>query len=100
MEFQRAQRNLKFLQNEDSMNITTRNELDGGSQRVSSIAIETQIPDVQFSLSSDDDSINTKERKSSVKKSSVANQTSISDTESNTNVDTINTCLLYTSRCV
>ncbi|CAI4046509.1 hypothetical protein N7582_003828 [Saccharomyces uvarum] len=91
MEFQRAQRNLKFLQNEDSMNITTRNELDGGSQRVSSIAIETQIPDVQFSLSSDDDSINTKERKSSVKKSSVANQTSISDTESNTNVDTINT---------
>ncbi|CAI4047537.1 hypothetical protein SUVZ_12G1850 [Saccharomyces uvarum] len=91
MEFQRAQRNLKLLQNEDSMNITNHNEFDGGSQRASSIAIETQIPDVQFSLSSDDDSMNTQERKSSVKKSSLAKDTFISDTESNTNVDAINT---------
>ncbi|CAI1580053.1 hypothetical protein SEUBUCD650_0L01950 [Saccharomyces eubayanus] len=91
MEFQRAQRNLKFLQNEDSMNINNHNTMNGESQRASSIAIETQIPDVQFSLSSDDDSVNTQRRKSSVQKSSVAKEISISNTESDTNVNTMNT---------
>ena len=53
MELQRAQRNLKFLQNGDSINVTDHINLNGESEKSCSLNIETQVPEAQFSLSSD-----------------------------------------------
>ncbi|QHS74872.1 Slx4p [Saccharomyces paradoxus] len=87
MELQRAQRNLKFLQNEDFMNITDQANLNGESQRAYSLGMETQVPEVQFSLSSDDDSIGTQEEHVTAHKLLVAKETTKKDTESNKDVD-------------
>lgn len=98
MELQRAQRNLKFLQNEDPMNVANHDSLNSESQSVSSIAMETQVPDVQFSLSSGDDSTGTQENNETTQKSSVARETTKCDTESNANVDAINTGSIHASQ--
>ncbi|EJS42724.1 slx4p [Saccharomyces arboricola H-6] len=97
MEFQRAQRNLKLLQSEDSTNAT--NHMNGDSQRVSSVTIETQVPDVQFSLSSDDDSMNSQEKNETIQITSEAKETTIRDAESSKYAIAINANSTNISPC-
>lgn len=75
MELQRAQRNLKFLQNEDYVNVTDQTNLNGESQNAYSLGMETQVPEMQFSLSSDDDSIGTQVKSVTAQKSPMTQET-------------------------
>lgn len=45
------------------MNVTDQTNLNGESQNAYSLGMETQVPEMQFSLSSDDDSIGTQVKK-------------------------------------
>ena len=87
MELQRAQRNLKFLQNEDYVNVTDQTNLNGESQNAYSLGMETQVPEMQFSLSSDDDSIGTQVKSVTAQKSPMTQETTKNDTERNKDVD-------------
>lgn len=87
MELQRAQRNLKFLQNEDYVNVADQTNLNGESQNAYSLGMETQVPEMQFSLSSDDDSIGTQVKSVTAQKSPMTQETTKNDTERNKDVD-------------
>ncbi|CAI4035063.1 hypothetical protein SMKI_12G2010 [Saccharomyces mikatae IFO 1815] len=90
MELQRAQRNLKFLQNGDSINVTDHINLNGESEKSCSLNIETQVPEAQFSLSSDDDSMSKQENKVTTQETCMAKEVIKNDMEMNKDANTIN----------